>query len=115
MLISKDAGDRQERQSHGGRPVRPAPFLQLDRSDRLEYVGGADGLGSAHRRVIFLDQGFGIDTHGAGDAADVAAGIEVAAAAREVAALDPADDGLSDAGALADLRNRQARLAASLR
>jgi hypothetical protein len=44
----------------------------------------------------------------------VAAGIEIAAAARQVAALDPADDGLSDAGALADLHYRQASLAATL-
>src|SRR5215813_1925726 len=114
MLISEDADDHYERQSHSGRPVRPATFLQLDRSDRLEHVGRADRLRGAHRGVIFSDQGFGIKAYGAGHAADVAAGVEVSAAAGEVATLDPADDGLSDTGAVADLRNRQASLAASL-
>src|SRR5258706_361419 len=100
VLISEDAGDHHERESHRGCPVRPTPFLKLDRSDRLEHVGGADRLRSAHGRVIFSDQGLGIDAHGACDASDVAAGIEVAAAAREAATLEPPDNGRSDAGAL---------------
>src|SRR5262249_17025149 len=52
MLISEDADDHYERQSHRGRPVRPATFLELDGSDRLEHVGSADCLRGAHRGVI---------------------------------------------------------------
>src|SRR5258706_471993 len=50
VLISEDAGDHHERESHRGCPVRPPPFLKLDRSDRLEHVGGGGRLRGANSK-----------------------------------------------------------------
>src|SRR6185437_14764333 len=47
-----------------------------------------------------------------GHAPDVAAGVKVASAGREIAAFDAPDDCLSDAGPLTNLRNGETRLAA---
>jgi hypothetical protein len=66
------------------------------------------------RGVVFVDQRLGIGPDHARDAADVATGIEVAAAGGEVIMLDAPDDRLPDAGALADLRNGETGLAAGL-
>src|SRR5262249_1143169 len=90
------------------RPVGTASFFELDRRDRLEDIRGADSLRRAHRGVIFVDQGLWIDADRAGNAADVSPRIEVTAAAGKVAALDAADNGLSNAGARAGLRGREA-------
>ena len=57
------------------------------------------------RGVVFVDQRLGVGPDHARDAADVATGIEVAAAGGEVIMLDAPDDRLPDAGPLADLRN----------
>src|SRR5262245_15419053 len=114
VLISEDPGDDQQGERHDCRPVRPSPLLQLDRSDRLKDVRRADRLRRAHRAVIFVNQRLGVYPHGARDAADMPASVEVATTAGEVVAFNSADDGFPDAGALTDLRNRQACLAASL-
>ena len=60
----------------------------------------------AHRpviRVVLADQRDRVGTDGPGDAADVPARVEVAAAGSEVALLDVPDDRLPDPGLLADL------------
>lgn len=91
-----DGGD------HGGGPVGPLPF-------------GADPLGFEHRRggggcrpaavgrVVALDQGCRIDVHGAGERTDVAAGVDVAAAPREVVLFDRVHDRDAHAGGGTDL------------
>src|SRR5262249_17836576 len=71
--------------------------------------------GRAVRGVVLVDQRFGVDPDHARDAADVAAGVEVAAAGGEVIMLDATDDRLPDTGPLADLRNGETGLAAALR
>src|SRR5262249_1671982 len=65
--------------------------------------------------VVFVDQRLGVGPDHARDAADVAAGVEVAAAGGEVIMLDATDDRLPDTGPLADLRNGETGLAAGLR
>jgi hypothetical protein len=65
--------------------------------------------------VVFLDQRHRIDADGAGDAADVTAGVEVAAARGEVSLFDAADDRFPDPGPLADLGNGETGLTAGFR
>jgi hypothetical protein len=55
--------------------------------------------------VVLLDQRLGVQADGAGDGADVAAGVEVAAAHAEVILLDGADDRLPYAGVRAHVRH----------
>src|SRR5215472_18362852 len=66
-------------------------------------------------RVVLAHQSLGIQPDHPRDAADVTARVEVTATCRKVAALDPPDDRLADAGLLADLRNGETGLAARLR
>jgi hypothetical protein len=66
-------------------------------------------------RVVLADQLSGIEPDNPRNAPDMPPGIEVAAARGEIAALDPSDDRLPDAGSLTDLRNGETGLAARLR
>ena len=62
-----------------------------------------------------MDQRLGVDPDHARDAADVAAGVEVAAAGGEVTVLDTPDDRFPDTGSLTDLGNCETGLVACLR
>src|ERR1700735_2144353 len=103
-----------ERQRHGDAPVGPVPFLDLDRSGHLEHLGGRDRLRRSLGRVIFVHERLRVRANGPGNAADMAPGIEVPAARGVVAALDPPNDRLPDAGPLTHLRKGETGLAASL-
>ena len=79
------------------------PLADLDRPGRLEDVGGPDRPGRAVLGVVLADQRDRVGADGRGDAADVPARVEVAAAGIEVALLDVPDERLPDPGLLADL------------
>lgn len=91
-----DGGD------HGRGPVGPLPL-------------GTDPLGFEHRRggrgcrpaavsgVVRLDQGFRIDADGAGERTDVTAGVDVAAAPREIVSFDRVHDRDAHTGGGTDL------------
>src|SRR5215475_12156784 len=65
--------------------------------------------------VVLGDQRNGVGAHSARNGPDVTTGVEVSAAHRVVVPLDCANDGDSDAGALAYLVDGQSRLAARCR
>ena len=62
--------------------------------------------------VVLLDQRVRIEPDNPRDAPDMPSGVEIAATRGEIAALDPPDDRLPDAGSLTDLRNGETGLTA---
>jgi hypothetical protein len=91
------------------------PVPDLDRPRGLEHVGRAHRVRRPVVGVVLADQRGGVGADGAGDAADVAAGVEIAAAGGEVIVLDVPDDRFPDPGLLADLGNGETGLTACVR
>src|SRR6185312_5758357 len=92
-----------------------APLADLDRRGRLEHVGRPHRPGRAVLGVVRADQRDRVGADDGGDAADVAAGVEVTAARGKVVLLDVPDDRFPDPGLMADLADGETGLTAGFR
>ena len=87
-------------------------LIGLDGSNTSAALSVPGGPCSASYSLI---SGTGLAPTDAGDAADVPAGVEVAAAGGEVVLLDVPDDRFPDPGLLADLGDGETGLTAGIR
>ena len=107
-VVRGEPGDHHQGQHHDRAPVEAAPRRQPDRRGRLEHRRGVDRPRGAVQRVVLADQWLGVGAGHPADAADVATGVDVTAAGREVVPLDAPDDRLADPGQLADAGDGEA-------
>ena len=114
--VHHQPGDRpgQHHGHHGGHDDRPVGAT-LDAADRPVPAAGELGLEDPARVdgrvgvgvVVRRQQGRDVDAEHPGQGAQVPAGVEVAAARREVVDLDGLDDVRTDPGALGELVDRE--------
>ena len=90
--------DQDERSSHRRAPVGAAAALLPGRGLGLEDLGGAGRRSLRPGRVELGEQRRRVQPDRDGDGAQVAAGVEVAAAGRVVVVLDAHDEGAADPG-----------------
>src|SRR5690606_20735849 len=83
---------------------------------RLEHLRGADRLvAAAGLGLVLPDHRLRVEPEGGRDRPDMPAGVEVTPARGEIVPLDPFDDRLADARALAELGHGQPGLLSRLR
>ena len=107
-MIGGPAEDSQHSHAQGCDPGHPVGRARPGRRSRVQgNQRGAVFFRRLVRRVELVDQRSGIDPHGAGDGADMAADVEVTAAGGVVVLLDAPDDGGPDPGPAADLTDAE--------
>src|ERR1019366_9433457 len=77
QAVHAEPDDNEQHHGHDQAEARRAPLADLDRGGRLEDVGGPYRTQRLVFGVVLADQRLRVEADGGGDAADVAAGVEV--------------------------------------
>src|SRR5205814_1947058 len=110
--VRAEPDDGQQHYRHDQAQAGRVPLADLDRGGRLEHLGRPDHPGRAVLGVVRADQRDRIGPDDGGDAANVPAGVKVAAAGGKVVLLDVPDDRFPDPGLVADLADGETGLTA---